>query len=160
MTSSPAQNRLMLYDDQGGSTSQLLAVPSGTFPEGLGGGWRCPTVPVRSPSGCAPAASAAARLRSTAQIGVFERSSGSVSIASVTAGGVAGDGHSSDPSLSRDGRYVSFRSAAPNLSGDPASAVGSYLIVRDRQAGTTRIARAGPMARPSPVAAGLQRERG
>ena len=71
---------------------------------------------------------------------MFGRSSGSVSIASVTAGGVAGDGHSSDPSLSRDGRYVSFRSAAPNLSGDPASAVGSYLIVRDRQAGTTRIA--------------------
>ncbi len=140
VTSSPAQNRLMLYDDQGGSTSQLLAVPSGTFPEGLGGG-----LAVSDGAGAI-----AFWLRSSSvgggaaaqysQIGVFERSSGSVSIASVTAGGVAGDGHSSDPSLSRDGRYVSFRSAAPNLSGDPASAVGSYLIVRDRQAGTTRIA--------------------
>lgn len=148
VASSPAQNRLMLYDDQSGSTALLLAVPSGTFPEGLG-------APLAVSD---DAAVIAFWLRSSSvgggaaaqysQIGAFERSSGSVSIASVTATGVAGDGHSSDPSVSRDGRYVSFRSAAPNLSGDPASAVGSYLMVRDRQAGTTRIASRQPDGTP------------
>lgn len=142
-----SQARLMLYDDQAGSTSQLLAVPSGTWPEGMAG-------PLAVSDG---AAAIAFWLRSSSvggggaaysQIGVLERGSGSLTIASVTDGGVAGNGHSGDPSLSRDGRYVSFRSAASNLSGDPASAVGSYLLVRDRQAGTTRIASRRPDGTP------------
>ena len=74
--------------------------------------------------------------------------------------GVAGDGHSNDPSLSRDGRYVSFRSAAPNLSGDPASAVGSYLIVQRPPGPAPRASpRAGPMARPSLSAGASTRTR-
>ncbi|HEY1127964.1 MAG TPA: immunoglobulin domain-containing protein [Roseateles sp.] len=147
-TLAPARNLLMLYDDQGGSTSQLLAVPSGTFPEGLGG-------PVAMSDN---ADAIAFMLRSSSvgggaaalygQIAVFERATGTLTIASRTDAGASGDGHSTLPSLSRDGRYVSFRSAAPNLSGDPASAVGSYLLVRDRQAGTTRIASRQPDGTP------------
>ena len=143
----PPQNLLMLYDDQSGSISQLLAVPSG-FPEGLG-------APLAVSDG---AAVIGFGLRSSTlaggvasqynQIVVLERASGQLTIVSRTDGGVAGNGNSTDSSVSRDGRYVSFRSAAPNLSGDPASAVGSYLLVHDRQAGTTRIASRRPDGTP------------
>lgn len=140
--------RLKLYDDQAGSTGELLAVPSGAFPEGLGG-----TLALSD-----GAAAVAFWLRSStvgggaaasySQIGVLERNTGALTIASVTDADVPGNGNSTDPSLSRDGRHVSFRSAAPNLSGDPASAMGSYLLVRDRLSGTTRIASRRPDGTP------------
>jgi Tol biopolymer transport system component len=55
--------------------------------------------------------------------------------------GVQADGSSSEPSLSADGRYVAFASAAGNLiAGDNPGVLrysGSQIYVRDRQAGMT-----------------------
>ena len=52
----------------------------------------------------------------------------------------AGNGPSFQPVLSGDGRYVLFGTNAPNLTGDSAATVRAYVMVRDRVAGTTRVA--------------------
>jgi Tol biopolymer transport system component len=53
--------------------------------------------------------------------------------------GAGGDGDSEEPSLSRDGRYVAFRSEANNLSGEDNNAVAN-VFVRDMQASETILA--------------------
>jgi Tol biopolymer transport system component len=59
-------------------------------------------------------------------------------LVSVTDAGVAGSGGSSTrPQLSGDGRYVLFASRATNLA---VELFADTLLVRDRQAGTTRVA--------------------
>lgn len=140
--------RVKLYDDQSGSTGELIAVPSGTFPEGLGGSLSLSDGAAALAFGLRSSSVGGGAAASYSQIAVYERGTGTLGIASVTDAGVPGDRDSTKPSLSRDGRYLSFRSAAPNLSGDPASAVGSYLLVRDRVAGTTRIASRQPDGTP------------
>ena len=52
--------------------------------------------------------------------------------------GAAGDGASNDPSISADGRYVAFKSASANLSGEDIDPVED-MFVRDRVAGTTTL---------------------
>jgi Tol biopolymer transport system component len=52
--------------------------------------------------------------------------------------GAAGDGASNDPSISADGRYVAFKSASANLSGEDLDPVED-VFVRDRVAGTTTL---------------------
>jgi Tol biopolymer transport system component len=52
--------------------------------------------------------------------------------------GAAGDGASNDPSISGDGRYVAFKSASANLSGEDLDPVED-VFVRDRVAGTTTL---------------------
>jgi hypothetical protein len=62
-------------------------------------------------------------------------------LVSRTAGGVPGDGSSSDIQLSADGRFVLFSSTAPALTegvGQPCC--GPAVVVRDRVANTTRVA--------------------
>jgi Tol biopolymer transport system component len=55
--------------------------------------------------------------------------------------GEAGDGTSSSPSISADGRYVAFTSAAPNLSGEEGGPSG--VFVRDlKRKRTTLVSRA------------------
>lgn len=62
---------------------------------------------------------------------------GDVRRVSVAASGTQGNGHSSDASISDDGRYVAFSSLAVNLvSGDTNAR--SDIFVRDLAAGTTR----------------------
>lgn len=57
-------------------------------------------------------------------------------LVSTTGAGATGDGASSDPDISGDGRYVAFTSAATNLvSGDTNGKAD--VFVRDRQTGTT-----------------------
>lgn len=67
---------------------------------------------------------------------VVDRSTGLIAKASVDSLGVQGNGNSFRPSLSADGRYVTFTSPATNLV--PADTNGRYdVFVHDRQTGTT-----------------------
>jgi Tol biopolymer transport system component len=67
---------------------------------------------------------------------VRDRQTGETSRASVGASGAQADGDSFEPSLSADGRFVAFSSAASNLvAGDTNGA--DDVFVRDRQANTT-----------------------
>lgn len=72
-----------------------------------------------------------------AQIYVKDLSTGAVELAS-THEGLAGDGPSSMPSLSGDGRYVAFRSTSRNLTDSPTTG-SSQIYVRDRVAKTTSL---------------------
>jgi Tol biopolymer transport system component len=73
---------------------------------------------------------------------VHDRSSGTTERVSVSTGGGQGDGHSSMPSISADGRYVAFISEAANLV--PGDVNGfSDVFVRDRQNGTTELVSVG-----------------
>ncbi|MFN0007343.1 MAG: TolB family protein [Planctomycetota bacterium] len=67
---------------------------------------------------------------------VHDRQTGVTELASVDSAGNQGDGVCYYPTLSADGRYVAFRSAATNLV--PSDTNGSYdIFVRDRQSATT-----------------------
>ena len=67
---------------------------------------------------------------------VFDRETGSTSRVSVFSDGSQANGYSDDPSISGDGRYVSFRSGASSLvSGD--SNGRSDVFVHDRVSGAT-----------------------
>lgn len=70
---------------------------------------------------------------------------GTVELVSVTPQGVAGNGPSRDPSISIDGRYVTFASAASDLLQAGADSNGHYdVFLRDRQLGTTERLSVGP----------------
>jgi Tol biopolymer transport system component len=67
---------------------------------------------------------------------VRDRQTGTTTRVSRSSAGVEGDGYSSNPSISADGRYVTFESLATNLvSGDTNGK--RDIFVRDRQTGTT-----------------------
>ncbi len=73
---------------------------------------------------------------SVADVFVHDRQSGTTERVSVDSGGAQGNGFSAFPSVSADGRYLAFQSAASNLiAGDTNNA--SDLFVHDRQSGTT-----------------------
>ena len=75
----------------------------------------------------------------TGDVFVFDRSDGSTVRVSVGSGDVEGDGMSSDPSISPDGRYVTFWSGATNLVPDDSNGKRDIFLV-DRQANTiTRV---------------------
>lgn len=78
---------------------------------------------------------------------VKDRDSGTTSLVSTDAGGDPGDGASDMPSISDDGRYVAFRSAAANLvPGDTNSALD--VFVKDTATGETKIVSADASAVP------------
>ncbi|PZS35860.1 MAG: hypothetical protein DLM59_02215 [Pseudonocardiales bacterium] len=70
---------------------------------------------------------------------VRDRQSGTTARVSVPGAGAGAqaNGHSADPAISADGRYVTFRSQATNLIPGDTNATDDVFI-RDRQAGTTR----------------------
>ena len=69
---------------------------------------------------------------------VHDRQTGLTQRVSLTSGGVQGNNHSYRPSVSSDGRYVTFYTMATNLvSGDTNSA--SDVFVYDRQTGTLEL---------------------
>jgi Tol biopolymer transport system component len=55
------------------------------------------------------------------------------------AGGAAGDGESTDPSISADGRHVAFVSSANNLVADDAKSVQTDVFVRDLDTAATEL---------------------
>jgi len=67
---------------------------------------------------------------------VRDRQLGTTERASLATGATQGDGKSTEPSLSADGRFVAFSSAASNLVAGDTNAVAD-IFVRDRQLGTT-----------------------
>jgi Tol biopolymer transport system component len=67
---------------------------------------------------------------------VHDRQTGSTTLVSVTPAGAGGNGPSSDPSISGDGRRVAFESAATDLVADDTNGV-SDVFVRDRDAAAT-----------------------
>lgn len=72
-----------------------------------------------------------------ADIYLFDRTAATLELVSVSASGIKGNGASSAPALSADGRLVAFASAADNLvTGDVNGVVD--IFVRDRQTGTVQ----------------------
>ena len=63
---------------------------------------------------------------------VLDLRTGAIHRVSETADGIPGDGDSSHPVLSADGRFVAFRTKATNLAGP--GAVSGQIVVRDRDA--------------------------
>ena len=71
-----------------------------------------------------------------ADIFVHDRETGALEIVNVTSEGVQGEGCSSHPSISADGRYVAFQSRADNLvDGDTNGSAD--MFVHDRETGVT-----------------------
>lgn len=82
------------------------------------------------------------------QVYVRDTVTGTTSLVSATPSGIAANQHSRSPSISADGRYVSFRSKATDLlpSGDPSiSGFGAYVVfVRDLHTGVTTLVPGSP----------------
>src|SRR5215217_3773620 len=72
---------------------------------------------------------------------LHDRQTGQTILISVGTGGGAGNGVSDEPSISADGRFVSFRSNATDLIASDTNGL-TDIFVRDWQAGTTRRASA------------------
>jgi len=75
---------------------------------------------------------------------VRDTQGGTTTLASITAGGDPCDGYSSNPSISPNGRYVSFESWSTNLVSPPTSNSHSQIFVHDRQTGDNWLASKGP----------------
>lgn len=71
------------------------------------------------------------------EVFVHDRQMGQTERAAVDPSGAESDGHSTQPDLSPDGRYVAFLSSAVNLVGDDFNGVND-VFVYDRQTGTTQ----------------------
>jgi Tol biopolymer transport system component len=67
---------------------------------------------------------------------VHDRQTGTTERVSVDSSGNQGDGHSWDPSISADGRFVAFQSDATNLVAGDTNGIGD-IFVHDRQTGAT-----------------------
>lgn len=78
------------------------------------------------------------------QIFVRDIQAGTTILVSENAGGDPCDGYSSDPSISPDGRYVSFESWSTNLVSPPTTSSYSQIFVHDRQTGDNWLASKGP----------------
>ncbi|SDY85443.1 cell wall-binding repeat-containing protein [Herbiconiux ginsengi] len=77
---------------------------------------------------------------SKSQVYVRDVTSGQTVLVSVDAAGKAGgDGHSYDPSISDDGRYVAFTSYATDLDASVAFDGHSQIHLRDLMTGTTQL---------------------
>jgi Tol biopolymer transport system component len=72
---------------------------------------------------------------------LHDRQTGETILISVGTGGAAGNGASDEPSISADGRFVSFRSTATDLIASDTNGQAD-IFVRDWQGGTTRRASA------------------
>lgn len=72
---------------------------------------------------------------------VYDRTTGNIERVSVSNEGIAGNGVSTEPAISADGRYVAFRSEADNLvpndsNGDVSESAGRDVFVYDRESDT------------------------
>lgn len=75
---------------------------------------------------------------STSDIFVRDRTGGTTELVSVDSNESKGNGYSSTPSLSADGRYVAFASQATNLAPADTDTIND-IFVRDRTGGTTEL---------------------
>ena len=72
------------------------------------------------------------------QIFAHDRQTGQPSLISINSIGNAGNGASSQPTISADGRFVAFTSGAPNLASIPGAS-GTQIFLRDTQTDTTTL---------------------
>jgi Tol biopolymer transport system component len=79
----------------------------------------------------------------TIDVFVRDRSKGTTTRVSVTAGGAQGDGHSVHPAVSADGRFVAFQSNATNLVAVDTNGVDDVFVHDLATGGTTRVSGAG-----------------
>jgi Tol biopolymer transport system component len=87
------------------------------------------------------------RLTTPTQVYVFDRAGGVSTLVSKAPNGSPGNGDSRRPSISGDGRWVAFESAATNLAGSPTSG-GSRVWMHDRQIGTNTLVSIGSNGSP------------
>jgi Mg-chelatase subunit ChlD len=66
---------------------------------------------------------------------VRDRLNGTTTLVSASAAGTIGNGHSQDPAISKDGRYVTFRSQANNLVSGDTNGTAWDIFVKDLQTG-------------------------
>ncbi len=90
----------------------------------------------------------------TADIFLHDRSEGTTARVSLGNVGEQGNGPSTDPAISADGRWVAFASEATNLVADDANGVSDVFLRDVRQGRTTRIPRpadaeSGPACQPA-----------
>ena len=142
---SPASsgNQVFVRDRQAGTTVLASVNASGvqgnddSFNASLSADGRC--IAFQS-----PATNLVSPASSGNQIFVRDTQAGTTALASVNAGGDPCDGYSSDPSISPDGRYVSFESWSTNLVSPHTTNSYSQIFVHDRQTGANWLASKGP----------------
>jgi Tol biopolymer transport system component len=79
----------------------------------------------------------------TPDVFVYDRKKGTTELVSVSSDGTEGNLHSFEPSISADGRYVTFYSEATNLAPDDDNNA-TDVFVRDRKADTTTLLSVAP----------------
>lgn len=130
------QRDVFVHDRQTGVTSRVSIATAGTQANGASG------ISSISDDGryVAFAADAsnlvAGDTNKKTDVFVRDRQTQTTSRASVTSGGAQGNGTSSDPAISADGRYLVYTSEATNLVAADTNRKAD-ILVRDRQAGTT-----------------------
>jgi len=137
-------NHLLVHDLEAGATTTALSVSAAAFPDGIYGAPSISDDGRLVAFGLRSSTLLGGNASTTAQVVVLDRSEPdpvrALALESMTSHEEIGDGPSAAPLLSRDGRYLLFRTRAPNLSGDPAATIRSYLMVRDRSQLTTVVA--------------------
>lgn len=138
---------VFLQDQQTGTTTRVSVGPGGVQANGYS------SHPSISPDGRWVAFESSASnvvagdTNGWADVFVRDQLLGTTTRASLGAGGVQGNGHSTNPAISADGRWVAFLSDASNLV--PGDTNGPFyygfdVFVRDLQAGTTTRVNVGP----------------
>jgi len=129
------QTDVFLRDRQAGTTTRISVTSAGV--QATGGSSLEPDI--NANGSIVAFSSASATLTGTAtvrQVLIRDRNADTTTLISRTTGGVAGNGNSSLPSISADGRWVTFSSLATNLVPDDTNG-NADVFLHDRQTGTT-----------------------
>ena len=80
----------------------------------------------------------------TNQIYLYDRRNGQTTLITKTADGTPGDGSSTNPVISGDGRYIAFVSSAKNLTSPALDSAYNLILLHDRQTGQTTLVSKSP----------------
>ena len=148
---------LFFYDRTTGSISRLSVGLNGAQANDRSGDSRGDTTPALSADGQVVAFhSTASNLvagdnNGRSDVFIIDRQTATITLVSFGPGEVAGNGDSSHPALSVDGRYVLFQSRATNLDPSVPSLQGpgaTQIYLHDRETGSTVLVSRGPDGRP------------
>jgi len=128
---------IFVHDRQTGQTTRVSVASDGTLANsGSGNPWLTPDGRfVAFDSGASNLV--AGDTNGAIDVFVHDRQTGQTTRASLRSDGGEGNNASSRPSISGDGRFVTFRSWATNLAGGSDTNGGSDAFLHDRQTGTT-----------------------
>ncbi len=136
------QTDVFLRDRQAGTTTRISVTSPGV--QATGGASLEPDI--NADGSLVAFSSASVTLTNTTtirQVLVRDRNANTTTLISKTTGGVPGTGNSSLPSISADGRWVTFSSLATNLVPDDTNNKADVFL-HDRNTGTTTRVNAGP----------------